>query len=95
VAASQRGAAVIVFDGTTAALPLAGVIDMSAERARLEKEIDKARSEISKIDAKLANKNFVSRAPEAVVEENRERKVDFEGQIVRFEAALNRLDAAS
>ena len=90
VDAASNGAAAIVFDDTTAALPLAGIIDMDAERARLNKEIDKAKSEISKIDSKLANPNFVSKAPEAVVEENRERKTDFEGQIERFEAALKR-----
>ncbi len=95
VEASSSGAAVIVFDETTAALPLAGVIDMAAERARLNKEIERARSEIAKIDSKLANPNFVQRAPEAVVEENRERKVDFEGQVLRFEAALKRLEAAA
>ena len=95
VDAASNGAAAIVFDETTAALPLAGIIDMDAERARLNKEIDKAKSEISKIDSKLANPNFVSKAPEAVVEENRERKVDFQGQIERFEAALKRLEAAA
>ncbi|MGI9421572.1 MAG: hypothetical protein ACR2PA_00080 [Hyphomicrobiaceae bacterium] len=43
----------------------------------------------------MANPSFVQKAPEAVVEENRERKVDFEGQVVRFEAALKRLEAAA
>ena len=95
VETASKGAAAIVFDDTNAALPLAGVIDMDAERSRLNKEIDKARAEIAKIDSMLANPNFLKKAPEAVVEENRERKVDFEGQVVRFEAALKRLDAAA
>ena len=95
VDAASQGAAAIVFEGTTAALPLAGVIDMDAERARLAKEIEKARAEIAKIDSKLANPNFINKAPEAVIEENRERKVDFEGQVARFEAALKRLEAAA
>jgi valyl-tRNA synthetase len=95
VETASPGAAAIVFDETTAALPLAGVIDLDAERARLNKEIEKARSEIAKIDSKLANPSFVAKAPEAVVEENRERKVDFEGQVSRFEAALKRLEAAA
>jgi len=95
MSAMPRGAAIMVFDETTAALPLEGVIDMVAERARLEKEIDKACSEIAKIDGKLANPKFVSRAPEAVVEENRERKRDFENQITRIEAALKRLEAVA
>ena len=95
VNAASQGAAAIVFEGTTAALPLAGVIDMDAERARLAKEIEKALGEIAKIDTKLANPNFINKAPEAVVEENRERKVEFEGQVTRFEAALKRLDSAA
>jgi valyl-tRNA synthetase len=93
--APSSGAAVIVFDDTTLALPLAGVIDMTAERERLEKEVEKAKKEIAKIDGKLANPNFVAKAPEEVVEENRERKIDFEGQIERIEAALKRLEAAA
>jgi valyl-tRNA synthetase len=51
--------------------------------------------EIKKIDGKLSNPNFVNKAPEAVVEENRERRVDFEAQITRFSAALARLKAAA
>ena len=95
VKASSKGAAVIVFEETTAALPLEGVIDMDAERQRLSKEIEKARAEIAKIDGKLGNPNFVAKAPDIVVEENRERRVDFQGQIERFEAALKRLEAAA
>lgn len=95
VEAASTGAAAIVFDETTAALPLAGVINMDAERMRLNKEIEKARAEITKIDAKLSNPGFMAKAPEAVVEENRERKTDFEGQVLRFEAALKRLEAAA
>jgi valyl-tRNA synthetase len=95
VEAPTAGAAAIVFEDTTLALPLTGVIDMTAERERLEKEVEKAKKEIAKIDGKLANPNFVARAPEEVVEENRERKIDFEGQIKRIEAALKRLEAAA
>jgi len=91
---ASKGAAAIVADETTAALPLEGVIDFDAERKRLAREIEKACSEIAKIDNKLANPKFVERAPVEVVEENRERRVDFEGQVVRFEAALKRLDSA-
>ncbi|MEO1719409.1 MAG: valine--tRNA ligase [Pseudomonadota bacterium] len=95
VGVAPKGAATIIVDQVEAALPLAGVIDMDGERSRLDKEIDKARKEIGKIDAKLANPKFVERAPVEVVEENRERRSDFEGQISRFEAALKRLaDAA-
>ena len=89
---APKGAALIVFGDTTAALPLAGVIDMNAERARLEREIEKAASEIKKIDAKLSNEQFVAKAPEEVVEEQRERRADFEALTVRLTAALKRFE---
>ncbi|MET0653501.1 MAG: valine--tRNA ligase [Hyphomicrobiaceae bacterium] len=93
--AAPKGSAQIVLGETVAALPLAGVIDMGAERARLEREVDKCRSEIGKVDAKLANASFVAKAPPEVVEENRERKADFEAMIAKLQAALKRLDAAT
>ena len=89
---APKGAALIVFGDTTAALPLAGVIDMTAERARLEREIEKAAGEIKKIDAKLSNEQFVSKAPEEVVEEQRERRADFEAVTARLTAALKRFE---
>ncbi|MEN2494858.1 MAG: Valine--tRNA ligase [Hyphomicrobiaceae bacterium hypho_1] len=94
VTTASSGSAAIVFDETTAALPLEGVIDMKAERSRLHKEIEKSRSEIAKVRAKLANPGFMAKAPEAVVEENRDRQSDFEDQVRRFEIALERLDKA-
>ena len=70
----QAGAVQIVLDEATLALPLAGIIDIGAEQKRLKREIDKVGSEIRQLDAKLANEKFVARAPEHVVEEQRERK---------------------
>ena len=92
--APPKGAAQIVLGEMTAALPLAGVIDMGAERARLAREIDKCRAEIGKIDTKLANASFVAKAPAEVVEENRERRADFEATMGRLQAALKRVEAA-
>jgi valyl-tRNA synthetase len=87
------GAVQIVLDEATLALPLAGVIDVAAESKRLKREIDKIGSEIKQLDAKLANEKFVSRAPEHVVEEQRERKADAEAVAARLEQALKRLGA--
>jgi valyl-tRNA synthetase len=58
------------------ALPLAGVIDISAERARLQKDMAKEDSEIDKIDRKLGNEQFVAKAPPEVIEEQRQRRAD-------------------
>jgi valyl-tRNA synthetase len=90
-----KGAAQIVLGSMTAALPLADIIDMGAERARLAREMDKCKAEIAKIDAKLANESFVAKAPPEVVEENRERRADFEETSKKLQAALKRLEAAS
>jgi valyl-tRNA synthetase len=93
-AAPPKGSAQIVIGDTTAALPLAGVIDMAAELARLKRELEKTEGEIRKVDAKLANENFVAKAPPEVVEENRERKTDFEAAALKLQAALQRLKGA-
>jgi valyl-tRNA synthetase len=88
------GAVQIVLDEATLALPLAGIIDIDAESKRLKREIDKVGSEIKQLDAKLANEKFVSRAPEHVVEEQRERKTEAEAMAAKLEQALKRLEAA-
>jgi valyl-tRNA synthetase len=90
----QPGAVQIVLDEATLALPLAGIIDIDAESKRLKREIDKVGSEIAQLDAKLSNEKFVSRAPEHVVEEQRERKVEAEAVAAKLEQALKRLEAA-
>jgi valyl-tRNA synthetase len=89
-----KGSAQIVLDETTVCLPLASVIDMASERARLAREIEKTEGEIRKIDGKLANKQFVEKAPEDVVEEQRELLTAFEGTARKLKAALKRVEAA-
>ncbi|MGI8724019.1 MAG: valine--tRNA ligase [Methyloceanibacter sp.] len=88
------GAVQIVLDEATLALPLAGVIDIDAESKRLKREIDRVGSEIKQLDAKLANEKFVSRAPEHVVEEQRERKTEAVAVAAKLTQALKRLEAA-
>jgi valyl-tRNA synthetase len=88
------GTVQIVLDEATLALPLAGIIDVAAESKRLMREIDKLGVEIGQLDAKLSNEKFVARAPEHVVEEQRERKADAEATASRLAQALKRLEAA-
>ena len=92
--ASPHGAVQIVLDEAVLALPLAGIIDVDAEQKRLKREIDKVGSEIRQLDAKLGNEKFVSRAPEHVVEEQRERKTEAEATAAKLAQALKRLEAA-
>jgi len=91
--APPAGSVQIVLDEATLALPLAGVIDIGAESQRLKREIDKVGSEIAQLTAKLTNEKFVSRAPEHVVEEQRERKSEAEAVAAKLEQALKRLEA--
>ncbi|NDA46819.1 MAG: valine--tRNA ligase [Alphaproteobacteria bacterium] len=87
-AAAPAGSAQLIIRSVVAALPLKGIIDLEAERQRLTKDIQRLNSEIIKIDSKLNNVDFVRRAPEEVVEENRERRAEMQAQIGKITAAL-------
>lgn len=63
-----------VVGEATWALPLAGFIDIAAEKSRLEKEVGKLDAEVSQIDKKLGNEQFVAKAPEEVIEEQKSRR---------------------
>ncbi len=92
-AIAPKGALQIVVGEATYALPVTDVIDLKAEGARLQKEIKKLADEVGKIDAKLGNAAFVSKAPEEVVEEQRERRTAAEQTRTRLSTALERLGA--
>ena len=89
--APTKGAVQIVLGEATVSMPLAGVIDLDAERQRLGKELDKAAKEISKIEGKLGNPQFTAKAPEEVIEEQRERLAEAVELRERLEAAVSRL----
>ena len=91
--AAPKGALQIVVGEATYALPVTDVIDLKAEGTRLQKEIKKLADEVVKIDAKLGNAAFVSKAPEEVVEEQRERRSQAEQTRERLSTALERLGA--
>ena len=85
------GSAQAVLDEATVVIPLAGIIDLEAERARLDKDRAKALGEAQKVQRKLENADFVRRAPPEVVEESRDRLASFEQEIARLEAAIARI----
>jgi valyl-tRNA synthetase len=94
VKAAEKGALQIVLGEAVFLLPVAEFIDVAAEASRLEKEVAKTIAEIEKIDRKLASADFVAKAPEEVVEENRERRADAEALVKRLSAALAALASA-
>ncbi|MEQ8334136.1 valine--tRNA ligase [Nisaea sp.] len=87
------GAVQGVIDEAMIVLPVADVVDLAQERVRLEKDLGKLDSEITKLDKKLSNESFVSRAPVEVVEENRERLADEKARRDKLAAALERIAA--
>jgi valyl-tRNA synthetase len=94
-AAAPQGSVQLVVRGEVAALPLKGVIDLAAERARLAKEMAKADADIARVDAKLGNANFVARAPEEVVEEEKEKRAEAVARKAKIAEALERLKGAA
>jgi valyl-tRNA synthetase len=92
-ATTPPGSAQLVLDEATLLLPLAGVIDLAAERARLERARARALDEAAKVARKLDNADFVARAPAEVVAENRAREAAARDEAARLAAALGRLGA--
>lgn len=76
-AVPPKASASQIVQGSELAVILDGVVDFNAELARLEKELGKIEKELKAINAKLSNDNFVARAPEAVVTQEKERAADF------------------
>jgi valyl-tRNA synthetase len=81
----------IPLDEATVALPLEGMIDFAAERARLGKELEKIAKDMAGIDGRLNNPGFVAKAPEEVLVESRERKAELEVMKAKVQEALKRL----
>jgi valyl-tRNA synthetase len=88
---SSDNAAQIVTDSATVYLPLSELIDTEKEKARLGAELNKARAEIARLEAKLSNQGFVSKAPAAVVEAEREKLRRQKQTEAGIEAALSKL----
>jgi len=87
------GAIQSVIGEATIVLPIAGVVDISQESERLEKDIAKIDAEIEKINRKLSNEKFIAKAPEEVVAENRSRLAEEEQKRGKLAGALSRLQA--
>ena len=92
---APKGAAQIVLGEATICLPLGDLIDVSAEAARLQREIERNQGEISRIEKKLGNEKFVANAPAEVVEADREKLAELTETGDRLKLALQRVEAAA
>jgi valyl-tRNA synthetase len=86
-----KGSAQAVVNEATIILPLAELIDLAAERARLTATRAKTAAELEKVNAKLSDEKFTARAPAAIIEENEERRANFSAELARLDAALARI----
>jgi valyl-tRNA synthetase len=81
----------IAIEDATVALPLEGMIDFDKERTRLNKELEKIAKDMGGIDGRLNNPAFVAKAPQEVLDESRELKVELEARKAKVAEALGRL----
>jgi valyl-tRNA synthetase len=84
-------AARAVAAGLALEVPLAGLIDVDAERVRLKKALSKVQEQVESLERKLSNASFVDRAPTEVVEENRRRLADYRDEAAKLTEGLKRL----
>jgi valyl-tRNA synthetase len=90
--ATPEGAVTAVFGETVAALQIADFVDIAEARKRLDKELGQIEKDITSTEKKLSNENFVARAPEEIVEENRQRLVDWAARREKLAAARKGLE---
>jgi valyl-tRNA synthetase len=90
-AAAPKGAITVAAEGATFAIPLAGIIDIAEEQARLGKSLEKLQKEIAGLNGRLKNPNFIASAPEDVVDEAKANLEAREDEAQKLTAALDRL----
>ena len=83
-----EGMVSVVTDNARMFMPMAELVDMEKEKARMEKELANAEKQLAGQIAKLSNQNFVTRAPESVVNVEREKKAKLEALIENLKASL-------
>jgi valyl-tRNA synthetase len=91
---APKGAAQIVVGEATACLPLGNLIDLAAEKARIEKAIGKTEQEMERLNKKLSNEKFIANADPEVVAADRERYAELEVQLANLKIALTRIAEA-
>lgn len=82
-----------IVTGAELYLPLAGLIDIAQEVARLEKEVKNLQSEVDRVDKKLSNEGFVAKAPAKVIEEERAKQKDYSDKLAKVLARIQELQS--
>ena len=77
-----------VVDGAEVYIPLDDIMDYEAELERLTKEKKRLEGEVKRVTGKLSNEGFVNKAPAAVVEEEKQKKVMYEDMLAKVTARL-------
>ena len=88
-AAEAAGQVTVVTHAAQVSMPLAELVDLEKEKARLEKELKKNSAELEKLNAKLANPGFVNKAPEHVVKAEQERSVQLTELVAKLKEQLS------
>jgi valyl-tRNA synthetase len=91
-AIEEEATATAVVEGITITIPLAGLIDVAEERARLERELERVAEDLDHVDGKLSNENFVERAPEHIVQKERDKKAAYLEERAALQKSLEELE---
>jgi valyl-tRNA synthetase len=88
----EKAVALVAAEGVEAYLPLAGLVDLEQEIARLQKALAEADREIQRAQGKLSNESFLTKAPPHVVQQQRDRLAEQQERRARLEARLQALE---
>ena len=86
--APEAGSVTVVTHAAQASMPMAELVDLEKEKARIEKELKKNSAELQKLETKLQNPGFVNKAPEHVVKAEQERAVQLRALVAKLEEQL-------
>ena len=86
-----RGAASYIFNEIEIFVPLAGLVDVEQELAKLQKELDKASLQLQKVEAKLSNSKFIANAPAEVVAGEQEKQETLSAKLAKIRESMERL----
>jgi valyl-tRNA synthetase len=90
-AMKSENAVALVLKESEVIIPMASMVDLEAERKRLEREIEETRTEVARLAARLKDKAFLSKAPPAVVEKERQKLATSKDKLERLEQSLDKL----